>query len=356
MRYFLTLILISTLALQAMNDDNDDVPFSHNTYQGKVITPESLLVLASKMPDDLEESTEQWMDEYQGFVSDLVTTPHPLTHANRIQKTKKNNARIKRLEQQGEVKNLSGFNYVLRFKEYPNFTVPINTWGSRMAYLRFAYSHQNILKASEKAKPFDCSQFEGKPSYQHCSRAAHYLRLKEIIERKNFQFFKTTPTCLKHIPNKPPELSDENYVVVQKWVPDLKELKELSEREQLAIRKNIPAPALQEIYEAVVYAALWDIRGNLAVSTHDSKYYMLDLEEPFNHLPQFFYFQGDQGKRKYVLDVIDGLERMAQKLVELPEQFNLWERLTDNDTEFKKLCEQYQVFPNYDLEHLRRKD
>jgi hypothetical protein len=346
-------LLCSLMAAPLAYGMDDNSRFTHNTYNGVVITPESLVSLAPQMPKDFEQSTDQWMDQHHEFVSELVTTPHPLTHEVRKKKTETNAALIKEYESKNIVRNLSGFNYVLKFPAY-NFTVPINRWGSRVAYWVYATDQGSVLDPHFKPD-FDCSRFEYIPSYQHCSRVAHYLRLIEIMKRKNFQYLKTTPTYLKHIPDKPDTLSDEHYVVVQEWVENLKELKQLPANEQLAIRKNISPPALQEMYEAIVYAALWDMRGNLALNADDGTYYMLDLEEPFNHKPQMFFFQGQEGRKKYVLDVIDGLERMACKLQE-PEQMNRWRRFVEDDLQLQVLFKEYAIAPNFDPEYLATRD
>jgi hypothetical protein len=347
-------MVASSLALYAMDDQMN---FSHNTYQGRVITPDSLLELAPKMSDNLEKQTNGCMEKYHGLINSLVSTPHPLTREKIGEKKQKDIDLIKESNQRGDLKNLGAFNYVLRFsdEDYRGFTVPINKWGSRVAYWVYASDQGSVLDP-KFSRNFDCSKIENLPSYQHCSRVAHYLRLKELVERQNFQFFKPTPTYLKHVSGKSKELSDENYVVVQKWEPDFKEVSSLPKEEQQLVRENIRPEALQEMHAAIVYAALWNFSGHWAVNSNQSEYYMPNLEEPFNHKPQFFFFQGEEGTRKYVMDVRDGLERMAKQLQEAPEKFNLWKRLTEDDSSFKKLCEQQNIFPNYDPEHLNHRD
>lgn len=341
-------LLLSCIGMQAMDDDTQ---CSHNTYRGVPITPETLLDMAPSMPDDLARKSFQCLEKYRELVTQLVTTPHPLTHDSRRKKTTDNLAIIDRYEKQGEVKNHSDFNYVLQFTEYPEFSIPINRWGSRVAYLVYATDQGSVLDPDFQPD-FDCSKFDKMFSFQHCSRVAHYLRLKEVSEKKAFEYVTSTPTYLQHIPGKSSELSDENYCTVQEWVPGLKELKQLPEREQMSIRAGITGDALQEMYTAIVYAALWDLSSNLAINGSDSNYYMVDLEETIFHKPQFFFFQGEEGEMRYVIDVVHGLEKMAQTLQSEPEQFNVWKRLTDEDRIFKALCEKHNFFPNYEQEYL----
>ncbi|HLJ31505.1 MAG TPA: hypothetical protein VKU36_03655 [Candidatus Babeliales bacterium] len=353
MKRIILLSFIFAVNVHAMEVEH----YSPSTYKGKEITPISLLKLSPKMPHQLKKETDLCLDKYGDFIIQLVTTPHPLTHENRKQKTKDNFAIIKEYEDKGEVKNVSTFNYVLHFTDFPRFTVPINRWGSRMAYWMYASGQGNVLDPNFNADSVDCSKFEYMPTYQHCSRVAHYLRLKEIIKKKNFKHFQTTPTYLKHIPGKPELLADENYIVIQEWIPGLKELNHMSAEEQKEIRKNIPFEALKEIHEGIIYAALWNIRGNLSVDgVTPYYYYLVNLEEPFNHKPQFFYFQGEEGRKKYTEDVVAALERMAKSFLDIPEQFERWIQLTNEHAGFKKYCDKYNVYPNFDPEYLLKRD
>ena len=356
MKRILLLLLLTTAGVyQAM-----DMPiYSYNTYQGKEINPKSLLGLIPKMSPELKTDVKNCLAKYKVFITQLVTTPHPLTHENRKKKTIDNFAIIKEYEDKGLVKRLGkdSMNYVLRFTDYPNFTIPINRWGSRMAYLFYASGQGSVLDPHFKADEADCAKMEYIPSYQHCSRAAHYLRLKEFIENNNCNSLRTTPTYLAHIPGQSKELSDENYVPIQVWVSNLKKLKELPEQEQLEIRRNILPTALKEIHDgAVVYAALWDTAGSLCVDDNPNPhYYMIDLEEPFNHKPQFFYFQGEEGEKKYVEDVVITLERVAKFFLNLPEQLERWKQLTESHVGFKRFCEKYNMYPNFNPEHLKNR-
>lgn len=351
MHRIISLSLIICVTVNAMEVEH----YSHNTYQGKKINPQSLLTLMPKMPDGLKQQVRACIIKYHDFITQLVTTPHPLTHESRKQKTKDNFAIIKEYEDKGEVKNLHDVNYVLRFKDYPGFTLPINRWGSRVAYWMYSSGQGSVLDPNFNPDTADCSKFEYMPSYQHCSRGAHYLRVKEAIEKDNFKSLKTTPTYLKHIPGKPKTLSDENYVPIQVWVDNLKTMKEIPEK-ALKIRSNIPYDALKEIHEATIYAALWDIVPYLAIDTVNSDYYITEFEEPFNHKEQFFYFCGKEGARKYTEDVVKALQRMAKVFLEAPQQFEKWKQLTEDHVGFKQYCEKYNLYPNFDPDFLRNSD
>jgi hypothetical protein len=352
MKRIMLVSMITVLALQAMDEEK----YHCNTYKGKEINPQSLLYLMPKMPVELKQQVKACMQKHKSFISKLVTTPHPLSCPISKEKTASNKALIEEYEKKGKVKNLSDFNYILRFTDYPGFTVPINVWGSRMANLMYSAGEGNVLDPNfteEKRDKVDYSKFEYLPSYQHCSRGAHYLRVEEAIEKGNFKSLRTTPTYLVRIPGKPKVLSDENYVPIQVWVDNIKTVKEFGPEKALEIRKNIPLDALKEIHEVLIYAALWDITFNLSVDDINPYYYILDLEEPFNHKNTFFYFRGEEGERKYVEDVVKTLERMAKVFLEIPEQFERWRQLTENHVIFRNLCQKYNMYPNFDPEYLR---
>lgn len=348
MKHIVSLLLIISSMLNAMEAER----YTHNTYQGKEINPQSLLTLLPKMPTGLKKQVKECMAKYHTFITQLVTTPHPLTHENRKQKTKDNFAIIKQYEDSGDVKNLSDFNYILRFRDYPNFTIPINRWGSRISYWLHSSGQGNVLDPNFNPDMADCSKFEYMPSYQHCSRGAHYLRVKEAIKKNKFKYLKTTDTYLQHIKGKPKVLSDENYIPIQIWVDNFKTVKEMPEK-ATEIRSNIPYDALKEIHEALIYAALWDITSNLGIDGVNPYYYTLDLEEPFNHKQQYFYFRGEEGAKKYTEDVVKTLERMAKAFLDIPHQLERWKQLTEDHQGFKKYCDKYNLYPNFDPEYLR---
>lgn len=350
MKYIIICLFIVGISLKSMEVNR----YSHNTYQGKEISPQSLVQLMPKMPEQLQQQVNDCMKKYHSFIVQLTSTPHPLTHESRKQKTKDNFAAIEEYKNKNEVKNYSDFNYVLRFKDYPGFSIPINRWGSRVAYLMYSSGAGNVLDSNFNPDTADCSKFEHMPSYQHCSRGAHYLRVKEANDKQKFNFLKVIPTYLQHIFGRPTELSDENYVAIQEWVENLAALKELSQEKAQEIRKNIPYDALKEIHEAIIYGGLWDQATNLAVDGSSPYYYMFDLEEPFNHKQEYFYFRGQEGTKKYVEDVIAGLERMAKTFLNLPEQFERWKQLTENHIGFKEYCQKYNTYPNFDQTYLSK--
>ena len=144
--------------------------------------------------------------------------------------------------------------------------------------------------------------------------------------------------------------------MVQKWVDNLKTIKDLPSDQKQSVIKNIPPDALKEIYHATTYAAVWDMRNNIALNTQDNTYWMCDLEEPCNHKPRFFYFQGPEGRYKYTEDIVKSVKRIAQMVMNEPQQLERLKRHAADDQEMQKLYKEYNMFPNYDPEFLRKHD
>jgi hypothetical protein len=186
----------------------------------------------------------------------------------------------------------------------------------------------------------------GKPTFQHISILAHYLRLQEAIEQKLHNIKAVDIKCLLtiiwlrnykiirpsypwHISGRPTEAADENYVVVQpKYGEHIKEIRDLTKEEQISVINNLSPDTLQQLHAAIKYAALWDIRNNIMVNTYNTdQLWYGDLEQP-NNSGEFFY-QGKEGFKKYQHDVSVGLQEIGEKLQSISEnKFELWQALS----------------------------
>ena len=74
--------------------------FAYSCYYGTPITPETLLTLAPEMPSTLKEQTDEWIENNKKFIKALISTPSPLTHESRKQKTINNLKLIKQYEEE----------------------------------------------------------------------------------------------------------------------------------------------------------------------------------------------------------------------------------------------------------------
>jgi hypothetical protein len=334
-------------ATRDAHNNDEKVQSSHNTYQAVPITPETIKKMAPKMSAELKRAVKAWVAVNHQFLKELVTPPDPFTHETRKDKTKTITALI---AAHNGVKSLSDFNYVLKPVDTDLFLIKINRWGSRMAYLVYATDQGNVLDKDFDVTKVDCSKLVGVPTYQHISNVAHYLRLKELMEQKDFKYLKTSPFYLVHVPGQPKEICDENYITVQEFVPTFVDLRALQKNDlarYTSVLKNLPSGLLEEMYQSIKYAALWDFHIELGV-TDSNEYYILDLEEPIFHKPQFFYFQGNEGYQRYLMDVRDGLQRVADDLKKVDEaQFERWKKVCASDVEFIDELKNKKMLPEY---------
>lgn len=323
----LTVLLLGlgSTNLWCMKEEKEGKTF-HNTYEGVVITPQNIIDLAPSMNKTLKEVVQSWVSKNKNFLKQLVQTPTPLTHETRKQKTITNTQLIK--EHEG-IKNLSESNYVLKPTDDDSFLCKGNRWGMRVAHLMYLLG-QNCLSEDFDPYKIDCSKMEGIKTYQHISIVAYYLRLLELSKKEKFKYLNFAPTYLVHIPGQPEECCDENYVAIQEYIPTFVEFRELEKsNKELYIKtlNNLPKGLLKELHMSIKYAALWDIAPNLGI-TESGKYYLVDYELPFNHNPKTFFFQGEEGYKKYLDDVNGGLEGMTKVLEEhASNQAEIWKKI-----------------------------
>lgn len=354
MNHLFLLSLFSWLLVHAAAEE-----FQHNTFGGVPITPENLLELAPAMPASLDEKVQAVLTSYPEPLLDLTRTPRPFSPLAHTLRSSHNKVTVEVLKRMGLAVNLGGTHHVLQFKESPEFTMHINRFGSRVAALIYSSDQGSILSPDFDRSGLDYAKLAEVTPLQDMSKVAHYLRFSEVAQKESFEYLHVPATYLTHLPTRPDEVSDENYIVVQEWVPGLTELKKLDEREQIAQKKNIPPRALEEKHKATVYAALWNhMNKNLSIGP-DGNYYFVNIQGPFNNHAEDFYYQGERGEEKYALDVRDALERMLygrtadQPKAECHEglkevdQVEKWKQMTRDHHELMALFEKHKCLPRF---------
>lgn len=136
--------------------------------------------------------------------------------------------------------------------------------------------------------------------YQNVSRVFYGKQINDFIVQENLDRVYPFKQYLWHIPGRPAELSDENYLVVAEKIMELPAIKlnatrfnglvkEISRR--IDNRINIPEIYVKKTAERLViqmvqvisYAALWDIKlKNVFLIKHNGvlKILFLDIEKP----------------------------------------------------------------------------
>jgi hypothetical protein len=374
----------------AANDEQEHYPLNIGTFQGHSITPETLVKLAaqaSPLPEDLKKKIERLVETHQDLFTALTAIPKvdPLARIDdKKEVSDLQRAAIKeqfanamlilnRLKKEKKVESLGAVHAVLRFKDIPDFIFHINRIGSRNAYQIFASDQGNVLDKDFHEKKFphiDWSKAARVRPLQDASKMAHYLRFLEIAKLRSFKYFNLPQTFLYHIPGRPEELSDENYLVVQRWIPDIIKFKtgdkdetsnQFKNKQELEkARRAIPDKALTEMHTAIVYAALWNHLNKNLAKDPSGAYHFINMQGTIFHTPDFFFYQGKMGEKRFLEDVIGGLERMVygrtqdQPATESEDeglkdehQIELWKKLTRNNAELMSLFKKYNIMPRY---------
>lgn len=325
MKKFLCIALLSiTVNLCAM--EQPEQKFTHNTYNGVPITADNILELTPDMPHDMLPHAKEWIEKHATKVKQWTKTPQLTSHIWAITRHYLN-----QLDALAHYKNRSkGSNLALDIDN--NTIIKISSLTNRLYTLYKLTTDKDPCWDSEKKtdryfKDFPIQQMtsSGKPTFQHISILAHYLRLKE----KNLHNIKTVDSYPLHIPGQPTKAADENYVIVQpKYGKNIIELRDLPLEEQTAIINNLSPETLAELHEAIKYAALWDVGNNIMVNrNHTNELWYGDLEQP-NNSGTFFY-QGEEGLKKFNHDVSVGLKAIGKKLEPISKnKFEQWQALS----------------------------
>ena len=114
-------------------------------------------------------------------------------------------------------------------------------------------------------------------TYQGVSRMAYWLAAQQFIKQSKISSVVFPDTYLVHIPGRPHDLSDKNYVVVEKVQSKLQDVTALTKEERNDVRQIIEATALFEL-----------TNGGLK-RDENGKLVMFDLEQPNNSNPKDFF-------------------------------------------------------------------
>jgi hypothetical protein len=195
--------------------------------------------------------------------------------------------------------NKSNFNYVVPVGEYwvkmaghvnrkENLAMMAGDFGQKYQWGRLL-TKQDYLAFEKNLKEEEFDKHEigtvmktAPKTYQSISRMAHYILFKDAqglgIIAPNM---KAPDMYLVHIPDRPEELSDRNYAIVEKQINNLERITRLTAQEAEAIRKVIETIGLFDCSKDNVKR---DAQGNIV---------FIDFEQPNNSNPRQFFHTVD---------------------------------------------------------------
>lgn len=130
--------------------------------------------------------------------------------------------------------------------------------------------------------------------YQNISRVFYNKKIRDFAKANNLKHIHPIRKYLYHIPGKPFDLNDDNYLIVADRVDNfpsieqnLKLLENLLDSQELSkgeiVFSNESGDVMQEMLQIITYAGIWDIKmHNVFFTLHDEslKTLFLDTEKP----------------------------------------------------------------------------
>lgn len=300
---------------------------ARNTYMDYEISPETIMQLIEPLPEDAAPVLD-WIHEHTEDLRYLAAAPCPLSRwADKKYYGKKC---LKRLG----IENRGSNNFV--------FKIPNTCWWIKISGpLRRLI---NIYVYNTGKNPFSSSEYELHnefsnsallnsfrivPTYQTISRFANSLRCKDVIRRKTLSQIYFPDIYLVHIPGNPTDISDDNYIIVEKEVADIENICE-SDRAHAALTKQ----TLKELYYIITEAGIFDFNGeNLRIDDQNNLVF-IDLEQAIVENPSDFY---NKNKEVFDLRVFHGLRSFVNvHLAKYSKEYDVIKSLVMADTSLQE--------------------
>lgn len=271
-----------------------------NTYEGNVITPGILQQLQERenpLPPRIERKVKNFVSRKKlGRLLSGADQQQTFYCGQMPERVALRDALDAELAKAG-VKNLAVNSYTF---DVPNADAVLKK-------TRVPVSRHNLLVTS------DCNKWEGRPAwddkriptqdefdrwkeelkgriYQNTSRAMVALRAQEAIRKLGLDHLVTVPkTYLVHIPGRPYEIDDTNYIVVEKKFGEQTKWEE----HPLALDED----TIRAMVKLIASTGWWTM--NHAAGVVDDKICYYDNELPNAHAINQVFFKGKKGREHF---------------------------------------------------------
>lgn len=306
-------IIVATHGIHLFAREKGDIQCSY-TYKGQVITPYNILQLSPKTPAELEKKVQSFLRSkpdliylfsgqayYQklpfygkapfafnfrqmdvhmrGFFESIATA---IARANAGIQIPKN-------PQQKYNRVLANFTVFMG----PDWVIKSSGFLNRRANILHEVGMDNRDPELPQEKLDAFIKDFGPKTYQTISRMAYWLMVKEGIEKFKLDRIKLPKMYLVHIPGRPTEVNDSNYVIVEENIGGAI----AGGQRYITETEIMKDPEVKRQYEIIQrYADLWD---NSAANYHvkDGILYPVDTEQPNNQKPSNFFWK-DRAKKQ----------------------------------------------------------
>ncbi len=283
-RYIATFILIACSTAYGMHQPKEE---SYGTYNGEEITSSNLLELLEKealLDPDVRGQIEGFIERYG--------IGHILSGADHLEIFFTGSAEERKALAAGIDKELVDNNVPLIENRHSYIINVDNAWVIKRS--KVAISRQNVVDTlasmdaghwTKSNTPYgriltqeEWQRFNAEPLYgrvyQNISRAMIYLRAREALRTFGITNIHIPETHLVHIPGRPLEVEDTNYVVVELYLGPLTPLSE----SPLALDEEI----LTSLVRLTAYTGYWTM-GNAVSVDNQGRVYYHDHELPNRH-------------------------------------------------------------------------
>jgi len=307
------------------------MPAPQETYPASMgsISCESLIDQRSDIPDQLKQEVDKWVQNNKSLLDSILKIPHFATSADM-------KSYIKKLREQTKETNLSRNNYIFDIKS-----------SSTPAVIKIAGLPSRIASrvSSIAFDPYKVKWWRNDglislvtrktlPTQQHITRAA----TQHLLDELKWDDLQIMPTYLYHIPGRPTDCDDTNYLIVQEKLEGFFPFAELSLEEKKEALQKID---LANLYRALKYANLWDMSERNLWLNKEYQLAYPDGEKPGNEGHGRYarwkvaILGHDLEKAKFnVRNWYDGGHRAMEGILKhyLPERLNEWMQLYEQDT------------------------
>jgi hypothetical protein len=284
---------------------------SANSYYGQEITPDTILKMAPKPNEKLTEDAQKYLKDHPGLIklfsgsfyyepldSEKFGTVTPYNLSFYPQETEKDKdakaafqeLRTSTLKAAGiDPAKLPGSNYTVDLND--DWLIKASSRANRVENINSSVGNPYGATVTPQQLEAFKKMTGGGKTYQTISRLAYWLRLREAKKELKLNRICLPKQYLVHIPGRPTEVEDQNYVIVERKIKGGRDFKD----SPLAVDKEL----MKQLTWLIGYAALWDLSDH-NILIKDGKACMIDVEQPNVHKPLEFFHKNTQTHRSNV--------------------------------------------------------
>jgi hypothetical protein len=185
------------------------------------------------------------------------------------------------------------------------------------------------------------------PTYVTISRFANALLCKDVCTTQQITKIHFPEIYLVHIPGCPWEISDDNFIILEKEILSIANI--CSHKRE---RKALSRKALREIYTIITHCGIFDFNGeNLQLDTKNNLLF-IDLEQGMVENPAHFF---NKDKEMFDYRVYEGLTSFAEThLAQFDDKYDFFCSLIQKDKSLRKSTEWENIESYFSIKYRKQ--